>query len=131
MTSRDKAAVVIVMWTIGFALSLIALIGRPIDLWNALLVMAVIGSAVGGSIAITTGIKTIEQPRAEQAEQPASRGKAKNEDMGLADRLIASMTDEEIAALRRRLIESASVAVSDDGELVTLDDGTHSKRLRS
>jgi hypothetical protein len=129
MTSRDKAAVVIVMWLIGFGLSLIALVGRPIDIWNALLVMAVIGSAVGGSIAITTGTKTIEQPRAERDAQPASRSKAKNEDMGLADRLIASMTDEEIAALRRRLIDAASIG--DDGELVTLQDQPSGKRLRS
>ena len=129
MTSRDKAAVVIVMWLIGFALSLIALVGRDIDIWNSLLVMAVIGAAVGGSIAITTGTKTIEQPRAERDAQPASRSKAKNEDMGLADRLIASMTDDEIAALRRRLIDAAGIGA--DGELVTLQDQPSGKRLRS
>ena len=129
MTSRDKAAVIIIMWLIAAALSFFVLfgsIGNGLDVWSALLVMALIGSAVGGSIAITTGTKTIETPGREQRSH--SMGKAKTSDMALADRLIDSMSDEEIAALRRRLSGENGAHVGEDGEIVSLEEALRSRR---
>jgi len=130
MTSRDKAAVIIVMWLIAAALSLLVLLGsisRGLEAWPALLVMVLIGSAVGGSIAITTGTKTVETPTRE-ARTPRMTGKAKTSDMTLADRLIDSMSDEEIAALRRRLSHENGAQVGDDGEVVSLEEALRERR---
>ncbi|MCC6613910.1 MAG: hypothetical protein IT320_10560 [Anaerolineae bacterium] len=129
MTSRDKAAVIIVMWLIAAALSVFVLLGsisRGIDGWSALLVMTLIGSAVGGSIAMTTGTKTVEPPTREQ--RSSSLGKAKTSDMALADRLIDSMSDDEIAALRRRLMSERGAHVGDDGEVISLEDALRERR---
>ncbi len=47
-------------------------------------------------------------------------GKAKRSDTALVDRLLDSMSDAEVAALRKRLMGN-DLVVGDDGEMVTLD----------
>ena len=49
-------------------------------------------------------------------------GKAKRSDTALVDRLLDSMSDAEVAALRRRLEEENEAVAGDDGEMVSLDD---------
>ncbi len=128
MTSRDKAVVIIVMWMIAAALSFFTLVGRSMDGWVALIVIGLIGSAVGGSIAITTGTQTVVEPSREQRID--SSGKAKTSDMSLVDRMIDSMSDEEIATLRRRLALDNNTHMGDDGELLSLEEALREKRRR-
>lgn len=128
MTSRDKAVVIIVMWMIAAALSFFTLVGRSMDGWVALIVIGLIGSAVGGSIAITTGTQTVVEPSREQRID--SSGKAKTSDMSLVDRMIDSMSDEEIATLRRRLALDNNTHMGDDGELLSLEEALKEKRRR-
>ncbi|MCA9903762.1 MAG: hypothetical protein KC547_07900 [Anaerolineae bacterium] len=128
MTSRDKAAVIIVMWMIAAVLSFFTLVGRSMDGWVALIVIGLIGSAVGGSVAITAGTQTVVEPSREHHVH--SSGKAKTSDMSLVDRMIDSMSDEEIAVLRRRLALDNNTHMGDDGELLSLEEALKEKRRR-
>ncbi|MCL4248369.1 MAG: hypothetical protein KJ065_09505 [Anaerolineae bacterium] len=128
MTSRDKAVVIIVMWMIAAALSFFTLVGRSMDGWVALIVIGLIGSAVGGSIAITAGTQTVVEPSREQRID--SSRKAKTSDMSLVDRMIDSMSDEEIATLRRRLTLDNNTHMGDDGEVLSLEEALKEKRRR-
>jgi hypothetical protein len=121
MTSKDKSNVVIAMWVITTILSLAVVIDRPINEWVVLTMVALVGAAMVGSIAITTGVRTVEDSSPRQRTQ--ALGKAKNSDMALVDRLIESMSEEELAALRQRLGVEERLALGDDGELVEMGAG--------
>jgi hypothetical protein len=128
MTSRDKRLVVIIAWLAATVLSFaIIMENSPLDFWSAIAAVGIIGVAFGATMGVTTGVKTIEeQPRADVRASGDWR-KAKNSDNALIDRLIDSMSDEELAALRRRLTAGNRTAVGDDGELVTLEEAMRGK----
>ncbi len=56
----------------------------------------------------------------EATDNPAISAKAKRSDLALIDRLVDSMSDAELTALRKRL--AANVFVSDDGEIASLEE---------
>ncbi len=65
------------------------------------------------------------------------QGKAKRSDLALVDRLVASMSDEELAALRERLtdertagdkVDDTITSVGDDGEIVRRDSQAKQRR---
>jgi hypothetical protein len=56
-----------------------------------------------------------------------SNQKPKRSDMGLAERLIDSMSDEELEALRQRLM-GGSMTIGDDGELIPAERSSQRRR---
>ncbi len=81
--------------------------------------------SLGGMLMIMTVLATYMITRSggqssEPIEREQARGKAKRSDTALIERLIDSMSDEELAALRQRLVGGMST-IGDDGEIVPLD----------
>jgi hypothetical protein len=100
----------------------------PLDFWSAIAIVGVIGVSFGATMGITTGVKTIEeQPRIDARAASNDWRKAKNSDSALVDRLIDTMSDEELAALRRRL-SAGGTTVGEDGELVTLEEALRGRQ---
>ncbi|MDX2137799.1 MAG: hypothetical protein SF123_06860 [Chloroflexota bacterium] len=128
MTSRDKRNLAIIIWVVAAVLNMAIILNNvPLDFWSAIAIVGVIGVSFGATMGITTGVKTIEeQPRAD-ARTNSDWRKAKNSDSALVDRLIETMSDEELAVLRRRLTAGNSTTVGDDGELVTLEQALRGK----
>ena len=64
----------------------------------------------------------------EKSNGGAISSKAKHSDTALVDRLIESMNDAELVALRKRLTRNGSI-MGDDGELVSLVELSASKNI--
>ncbi len=81
--------------------------------------------SLGGMLMFMTLVATFMITRSgEQTSEPLEReqyrGKTKRSDTALIERLIDSMSDEELASLRQRLVGGMST-IGDDGEIVPLD----------
>ncbi len=83
----------------------------PVSLGGMLMIMTLLGTFM---------ITRAKGPDNDRMEREQVRGKAKRSDTALIERLIDSMSDEELAALRRRLVGGMST-IGDDGEIVPLD----------
>lgn len=115
MTSTHKTGTIIVLWIAGLVM-MGMLTNNEINVGSVILGVFVFAGVIGSTIAITQSAAA-----AESAEPVAMRGrsKMKNSDAALVDRLIDSMSEEELSALRRRLGDEA-MTVGDDGELVSI-----------
>jgi hypothetical protein len=85
------------------------------------------GIALGVMLTVMTLLATFmitRVPNTVETKTDSGRisGKAKHSDTALIDRLLDSMSDAEVAALRKRLMSNDDLVVGDDGEMVTLDD---------
>ncbi|MCA9903763.1 MAG: hypothetical protein KC547_07905 [Anaerolineae bacterium] len=130
MRSRDKTGAIIVIWGIvgGILLLFMALkmvSGGELTAFETLFGSAMMLAAGVASYGIANSGRVEESfPTSEhQSRLP----KAKTSDMALADRLIDSMSEEEIAALRRRLTMDNSTHMGDDGELISLEEAMHTR----
>ncbi len=131
MRSRDKAGAIIVIWGIVGGLLLLfmalkVLTGSELSSNETLFGIAMMLAAGVASygIAISARVEESLPTSVRQSRLP----KAKTSDMALAERLIDSMSDEEIAALRRRLMLDDSTRMGDDGELISLEEAMHTRR---
>jgi len=125
MKSGDKARALMVMWIVIAILAGITLTGIRTDSGSAwilaVLALAFAGMALGGTYIVAIMTRTMPDS-AESAHDTRSRDriKAKTSDMALVDRMIDNLNDEELAALRRRLLSS-----DDDGEVLSLEEALH------
>lgn len=109
----EKGLIVAFIWAGTIFMSMITFIGKDtIGLWEFILGVCYIGCASGATISIVE--KWGNNASVESVDQ-ASRGKAKRSDMALIERLVGSLTVEEMQALRERIS-------ADD----TLDERSHS-----
>jgi hypothetical protein len=118
LNSGDRLKALFIVWTVC---GLIA-VSMIIMLHNA---DAFSGITMGLMLVIMTLLATFmitRVPNTVETRADADRisGKAKRSDTALVDRLLDSMSDAEVAALRKRLM-SNDLVVGDDGEMVTLD----------
>lgn len=117
MKSSDRLNAIRFIWVAFAAACIFTLGGEPItgaSIWLALVYAL---AAVGGTVAVAVLIRSEPEPR--EAAQAHSE-KLKHEETALFDHLIASMSDTELAALRRRL--EASESPPSDGEFTSLDE---------
>ncbi len=118
MNSGDRLKALIAVWIACFLMALtIAIFAGALEGWAVV--------SLGGMLMIMTLLGTFMITRSGGAssapiEREEIRGKAKRSDTALIERLIDSMSDEELAALRRRLIGEAPT-IGDDGEIIPGD----------
>jgi hypothetical protein len=133
MRSEHKAIALLGTWLMIGAMMGIVLTelgSSSLDDWVFAALAGVFGLIlVAVTAIITVATPTITEPRANQRadREPRGLGKAKNSDTALVDRLIATMSDAELAALRRRLGQDEA-ALSDDGEIISLEEAIRGKR---
>ena len=128
MESGHKVIAVVLIWAIviGTAAATLPTLATTITEEWVLVAMMGIFAVIGLGVTFMI-LGLIPNVKSTDANLVQTRGgKPKNEDMGLADRLIASMSDEEIAALRRRLNDSTG----DDGEIVSMEETLRQQRRR-
>jgi hypothetical protein len=119
MTSAHKLGAIIFLWIAGLiAIGAIVNANPGMDFGAAILGVFVLIGVAGTSIAIT------QMPTADRHAPAQTQGnsKLKNSETALMDRLIDSMSEEELAALRRRLGDG-EMRIGDDGELVQIQRG--------
>ncbi|MCC6613911.1 MAG: hypothetical protein IT320_10565 [Anaerolineae bacterium] len=128
MKSGDKARALIAMWIVTAIVAGATLNGLNVSSGSAwvlaVLGLAFAGMAVGGTYIVAIMTKTM--PDGEEMMRDTrtyERGKAKTSDMALVDRMVDNLNDEELAALRRRLL-----AGGDDGEVLSLEEALHRRR---
>ncbi len=118
MTSGDRLKALMAVWIACFLMALtVAIFARGLEGWAVVSLGAMMMIMV---LLATAMIMRAGGPSSEPIEREQIRGKAKRSDTALIERLIDSMSDEELAALRRRLIGEMST-IGDDGEIVPLD----------
>ena len=117
MTSNHKTGVIVVMWIAAMVMMGVITNNNPeMGAGAVILAIFILLSVIGGTIAISQA-DTIRE-NGEQA-RASGRGKLKNGETALMDRLIDSMNEEELAALRRRLGDG-EMRIGDDGEMVQI-----------
>jgi hypothetical protein len=119
MTSAHKLGAILFLWIAGLIAIAVMVNGNAgMDFGTSLLGVFILIGVGGTSIAIT------QMPTTDQNASARKRGnsKLKNNEAALVDRLIDSMSDEELAALRRRLGDH-EMRIGDDGELVQIQRG--------
>ncbi len=117
MTSGDRLKALMAVWITCFLMALTIAIFASATAWAAV--------SLGGMLMFMTLLATFmitraKGPDSEPMEREQTRWKAKRSDTALIERLIDSMSDEELAALRQRLIGDLST-IGDDGEIVPLN----------
>ena len=128
MKSGDKARALAAMWVVIAILAGSTFNSLDFDSGSAW-VLAVLGivfaaMALGGTYIVAIMTKTM--PESEEQARDArlrDRVKAKTSDMALVDRMVENLNDEELAALRRRLLSS-----DDDGEVISLEEALQTRR---
>ena len=124
MNSDGKAGAIVVTWLVVGAIAFFTLprIAEMVsEDWIVLGVMgilALIGLGTTFILAVLTRSIPNEKPT---AEVEVRHHKPKNSDSALVDRLLATMSDDELASLRRRLSAGDAVTLDDDGELITME----------
>jgi hypothetical protein len=113
LNSGDRLRALFVVWT---ACTVMAV---------SMMIFRVESTAAGLALTFVTALATLmitRVPNTVETTTDSNRisAKAKRSDTALIDRLIDSMSDAEVAALRKRLMEDDRI-VSDDGEIVSLD----------
>ncbi len=117
MTSSHKTSTIAVMWISAAVMMGMITTNNP-DMGAGAVILSVLVflGVVSATIAITqAGVVGDNGSNAKAGGQ----SKIKNSDSALVDRLLDSMSEEELAVLRRRLGDEA-LAVGDDGELVQI-----------
>lgn len=132
MKSEHKALALLGTWLMIGVLAGVVLTNFGLGIQEEWVIAAVTGIfallLISMTAIITVATPTIASDKS--ADSRAARGlsKAKNSDTALVDRLIATMSEEELAALRRRLSAPDSAEVGDDGEVISLEDAIRGKR---
>ena len=131
MTPKDRSKLLTRIWKAftTFAILIIIFGGANFFLLAGLAVTTLLATLI---VSLT---RTVDEPPGESAVEEAedeeeeiiTTPKAKRSDMALVDRLIGSMSEPELAALRKRLNQDTPV-VGDDGEMVSLDELLASKK---
>ena len=120
MNSGDRLRALFVVWGAAtvIAISMLIFLSGAEGWVRVVLGLAVTFMTLLATFMVTRAQSTIET----RIDSHSVSGKAKRSDTALVDRLLDSMSDAEVAALRRRLDEEADSVVGDDGEIVSLDD---------
>ena len=114
----EKGLVILSIWAGAIVMGMITFLGKDvIGIWEFVHGITYVGCASGATISIVE--KWGSSPPVEAVEQ-AARGKAKRSDLTLVERLVDSLSEEEMHALRERLsiAELGSTELGADGELV-------------
>ncbi len=119
MTSGDRLKALMAVWV-----ALVLLLGVVIVFMSSSSV-AWAAVSLGAMLMVVALLATFmitraKGPTSEPLEREEYRGKAKRSDTALVERLIDSMSDDELAAFRERLMGGMST-MGDDGEIVPLD----------
>ncbi len=128
MKSRDKTQALIAMWIVIAILAGVTFTSLDFTSstsWVFAIFAVVFGAmALGGTyiIAIMTRTMPDSGDRTHESDR-RDPGKAKTSDLALVDRMVESLSDEELAALRRRLL-----AGEDDGEVISLEEALQARR---
>ena len=128
MKSRDKTQALIAMWIVIAILAGVTFTSLDFNSatsWVFAIFAAVFGAmALGGTYIVAIMTRTMPDDGDRALERHArDRDKAKTSDLALVDRMVESLSDEELAALRRRLLAS-----DDDGEVISLEDVLQARR---
>jgi hypothetical protein len=118
LNPRDRLKALSIVWT-AFTLTVVG-----VALFTAKgegYVVLTLGLALALMSLLATFMITRIPNADETADSSRISAKAKRSDTALIDRLIESMSDAELAALRKRLTGD-STTVGDDGEIVSLDE---------
>jgi hypothetical protein len=120
LNSGDRLRALFVIWGAATAIAISMLIFlQHAEGWvTVVLGLAVAFMTLLATFMVTRASNTVET----RIDTGRMSGKAKRSDTALIDRLLDSMSDAEVAALRRRLEEEADAVIGDDGEMVSLDD---------
>jgi hypothetical protein len=119
MTSGDRLKALAIVWgAITVIAVALAMFGGNMDRFMALFFgVAMMLAAMLSTAMIMRGAGHEEvSSRKTVSSRRGTSGKAKRSDMALVDRLIETMSDSELDALRQRLGDD-SAAVGDDGEI--------------
>lgn len=133
MTPKDRSKLLTRIWKAftTFAILIIIFGGANFFLLAGLAITTLLATLIvslSRTVDAPPGELAVEEDEEEEKEEEIiTTPKAKRSDMALVDRLIGSMSESELAALRRRLNENAPV-VGDDGEMVSLDELLASKK---
>ncbi len=128
MESSHKVIAVVIIWAIVLGVAAATLQPLAASVSQEWVLVAIMGifATLGLGVTFMIGSLIPTVTKGESNAVQTRGGKAKNEDMNLAERLIASMSDDEIEALRRRLNDT----VGDDGELVSVDERLRQQQRR-
>jgi hypothetical protein len=118
MKSEHKALTIIAVWFAAFAIMAIFFIDRDVTLGTGILAFV----ALAGASATTIEIAQSSAKELAQQQKIIKTEKAKNSKFARVDKLLAGLSDDDLAALRRRLVADEPASISDDGELVTLEE---------
>ena len=115
MKSKERTKMFSTVWTVFTWLFLfVAVFGEHTD------VILIVLLGLGLLTLLATYMITRADIPNETNDRPTITSKSKRSDTALVDRLLESMSEAEMAALRRRLM--GDIPVGSDGELVPLDE---------
>jgi hypothetical protein len=129
MNSDGKAGAIVLTWLMvgGIAFFTLPRIAETVsEDWVILGVMGIL-ALIGLGTTFIVAVMTRTEPLTGE-RQTRERAKPKNSDTALVDRLLATMSDDELASLRRRLSADEQMALDDDGELVPMAQGLDKRR---
>jgi hypothetical protein len=129
MNSDGKAGAIVLTWLMvgGIAFFTLPRIAETVsEDWVILGVMGIL-ALIGLGTTFIVAVMTRTEPLTSE-RQTRERTKPKNSDTALVDRLLATMSDDELASLRRRLSADEQMALDDDGELVPMAQGLDKRR---
>jgi len=116
MKSKERTKMFSTVWTVFIWLFLfVAVFGEHTE------VVLIVLLGLGLMTLLATFMITQAGIPNETNDSPSITSKSKRSDTALVDRLLESMSEGEMAALRRRLMGDISV-IGSDGELVPLDE---------
>jgi hypothetical protein len=120
MTSGDRLKALAIVWAaITIIAVAIAIFGHNMAEWMTISFgfVLMVGALVSTHMIMRGAAhEDVGSRKAISSRRGGASGKAKRSDMALVDRLIESMSDTELDALRQRLGDD-SAAIGDDGEI--------------
>ncbi|HLY29203.1 MAG TPA: hypothetical protein VKQ72_22850 [Aggregatilineales bacterium] len=116
MRSQDKVPALGIVWGVFLVLAFFSLLRGPMGFWDAVWGITLVLATFGVS-AFIMGVHRADAEPGYSDRDTHSQGKAKHSDLALVERLVESMSDEELAALRQRLTDQ-HMSVGDDGEMI-------------
>lgn len=130
MNSDGKAGAIVLTWLMVGVIAFFTLprIAETVsEDWVILGVMGIL-ALIGLGTTFIVAVMTRTEPMTKVERETSERPKPKNSDTALVDRLLATMSDDELASLRRRLSTEEQMTLDDDGELVPMAQGFDKQR---
>ncbi|MDX2137800.1 MAG: hypothetical protein SF123_06865 [Chloroflexota bacterium] len=124
MKSEHKALSIIAIWFATAGIMAMLFLGRDVDLGGGVLAFFILAFAAISTTEIA-GSK-VPQPVVTQTSEKVE--KAKNRASARVDKLLSGLSEDDLVTLRRRLADDDSVRISNDGELVTLEQALRGRR---